>query len=82
MYSYVLGGIKIGDAITIGLPKKMQKELDLISKEEKMSKSEIVREAIAQYLTIKRFQQLRKKVLPFAEAEGLLTDEDIFKFIS
>mgnify|MGYP000055857975 CR=1 FL=1 len=72
----------MGDAITIRLPKKMQKELDLISKEEKMSKSEIVREAIAQYLTIKRFQQLRKKVLPFAEAEGLLTDEDIFKFIS
>jgi len=25
---------------------------------------------------------LRKKVLPFAEAEGLLTDEDIFKLIS
>ena len=60
----------------------MQKELDLVSKEEGRSKSEIVREAIAQYLTIKRFQQLRKKGLPFAEAEGLLTDEDIFKFIS
>lgn len=29
-----------------------------------------------------RVQQLRKKVLPFAEAQGLLADEDIFKAIS
>ncbi len=70
------------DTITIRLPKKMQKELEVISKTERRSKSEVVRDAIAQYLTIKRFQQLRKKVLPFAEVEGLLTDEDVFNLIS
>ena len=46
------------------------------------SKSEVLRDAIARYLAIKRFKQLRKKVLPFAEAQGLLTDEDVFKAIS
>ena len=70
------------DTITIRLPDKLQKELNMVVKKEKISKSEIIREAIARYLALKRFQQLRKRVLPFAEAQGLLTDEDVFKAIS
>jgi len=70
------------DIITIRSPKKMQNDLDIISKAEGKSKSEIIRNAISQYIAVKKFQQLRKKVLPFAEAEGLLTDEDVFRLIS
>ncbi len=70
------------DTITIRLPEKLQKELNVIVKAEKASKSGIIRDAIERYLALKRFQQLRKKVLPFAEAQGLITDEDIFKAIS
>lgn len=70
------------DTITIRLPENIQKELEKVVKTEKTSKSEIIREAISRYLAAKRFQQLRKKVLPFAEAQGLITDEDIFKAIS
>lgn len=70
------------DTITIRLPEKLQKELDVVTKAEKSSKSNIIRDAIARYLAAKRFEQLRKKVLPFAEAQGLLTDEDVFKAVS
>ena len=70
------------DTITIRLPEKIQKELNDVVKTENISKSEIIREAITRYLAAKRFQQLRKKVLPFAEAQGLITDEDVFKAIS
>lgn len=70
------------DTITIRLPEKLQKELDIVTKGEKTSRSEIIREAITRYLAVRRFKQLRKQVLPFAEAEGLLTDEDIFKAVS
>ncbi len=70
------------DTITIRLSKKLQNELEIVVKTEKTSKSNIIRDAIARYLAVKRFQQLRKKVLPFAEAEGLLTDEDVFNAIS
>jgi len=70
------------DTITIRLPEKLQKKLDIVAKTEKTSKSEIIRDAIARYLAVKRFQQIRKKVLPFAEAQGLLTDEDVFQAIS
>lgn len=70
------------DTITIRLPEKLQKELDAVVSEEHASRSEIIRVAIERYLSLKRFRQLRKKTLPFAEAQGLLTDEDIFKAIS
>lgn len=70
------------DTITIRLPEKLRKELEIVVKAEKTSKSEIIRDAVARYLALKRFQQLRKKVLPFAEAQGLITDENVFKAIS
>lgn len=64
-------------SITIKLPKKLQKELELVIKDESISKSDLICEALQKYLTVKRFRQLRKRVLPFAEAQGILTDEDI-----
>lgn len=72
----------MSNTITVRLSEKLEKELEKVIKAEGGSKSEVVRDAIARYLAIKRFKQLRKKVLPFAEAQGLLTDEDIFKAIS
>ena len=70
------------DTITIRLPEKLQRDLNRVVKAEKTSKSDVIRDAIERYIALKRFQQLRKKVLPFAEAEGLVTDEDVFRAIS
>ncbi|NWF97481.1 MAG: ribbon-helix-helix protein, CopG family [Nitrospirae bacterium] len=70
------------ETITIRLPANLQKELNNVVKADRTSRSEIVREAVSRYLALRRFQQIRKKVLPFAEAQGLLTDEDVFKAIS
>jgi len=72
----------MGDLISIRLPEKIYRELEIFSKLEGKPKSEIVREALNQYFAIKKFRYLRKKVIPFAEAKKLLTDEDIFKLIS
>ncbi|MFY9271236.1 MAG: ribbon-helix-helix protein, CopG family [Candidatus Manganitrophaceae bacterium] len=72
----------MGDTITIRLPEKLQRDLARVVKASKTSKSDVIRDAIERYIALKRFQQLRKKVLPFAEAEGLVTDEDVFKTIS
>jgi metal-responsive CopG/Arc/MetJ family transcriptional regulator len=68
--------------ITIRLPEELEKELDTVTREEKASRSEVIREAIARHLAIKRFKQLRRHVMPFAEAQGILTDEDVFKIVS
>jgi len=67
------------DIFTLRLPKDIRNELEAISKNEKVPLGQVVREAIERYIVLRRFRQLRKKVLPFAETQGLLTDEDIFK---
>jgi len=56
--------------------------LEAVMKAEKTSKDKIIKDALTRYLSVKQFQLLRKKVLPFAESQGLLTDEDVFKAIS
>jgi predicted transcriptional regulator len=69
-------------SITIKLPDKLEKELEAVMKAEKTSKDKIIKDALSRYLSVKQFQLLRKKALPFAESQGLLTDEDVFKAIS
>lgn len=65
--------------ITIRLPDALKSELDVLCRQEKRSVSDIVRESLRRYIAVERFRGVRKKILPFAEAQGLLTDEDIFK---
>lgn len=65
--------------ITIRLPEDLRRTLKEISKAERLPMSDLVRESIRRYAAVYRFRQLRKRVLPFAEAQGLLTDEDVFE---
>jgi len=65
--------------ITIRLPEDLRRALYEISRTERLPVSELVRESIRRYASVYRFRRLRNRVLPFAEAQGLLTDEDIFE---
>ncbi|HCG76440.1 MAG: CopG family transcriptional regulator [bacterium (Candidatus Ratteibacteria) CG_4_10_14_3_um_filter_41_18] len=69
-------------SITVRIPKDLRVQLETISREEKLPVSDVVRESLRRYVAIRRFRRLRQQVLPFAEAQGLLTDEDIFSEIS
>lgn len=72
----------MNDSITIRFPQELSRELKRICKLENIPLSDIVRESVRKYLLSRRFHKLRDKVLPFAEAAGLLTDEDVFKALS
>jgi predicted transcriptional regulator len=65
--------------LTIRLPDELREILDKISESERVPVSDIVRESVRRYVSIYRFRRLRNKVLPFAEAQGLLTDDDVFR---
>jgi predicted transcriptional regulator len=67
---------------TIRLDKDLDDLLTKASKRSGKNKSEIAREALHRQLRLERFEELRKRVMPFAEARGYLTDEDIFSEIS
>ena len=69
-------------AVTIRLDESLEELLDQVCRETGRSRSEVVRDALRRQLTLQLFDEARRKVIPFAEAQGILTDEDIFKLVS
>ncbi len=68
--------------LTIRLPADLAKKLDEVSRRSGRTRSEVAREALRRQLAVDSFEQLRQRVMPFAEARGYLTDEDVFRDIS
>ena len=68
--------------LTIRLDEKLEKALDRLARTTGRSKSALAREALRRQIAVARFRELRQRTLPFAEAQGLLTDEDVFKALS
>jgi predicted transcriptional regulator len=68
--------------LTIRLPNALRHELNRTSRNESKTASELVRESLQAYLAVRKFRAVRRKILPFAEAQGLLTDDDVFKALS
>ncbi len=69
-------------AVTIRLDEELERRLEEAARASGRSRSEIVREALRRQLALMRFEQLRQRIMPFAEAEGYLTDEDVFRAVS
>jgi predicted transcriptional regulator len=68
--------------LTLRLDKDLDALLARASKRSGKNRSEIAREALRRQLRLEQFEEFRKRVMPFAEARGLLTDEDVFSQIS
>jgi len=69
-------------AVTIRLDDDLEEQLEEIVRQSGLSRSEIVREALRRELLRMQFERLREQIMPFAEARGFLTDEDVFEQIS
>jgi predicted transcriptional regulator len=69
-------------AVTIRLEPRLQKLLDKVCKQSGRTRSDILRESLRRHLPVLRFEQLRRQVLPSAEARGCLTDEDVNRVLS
>jgi predicted transcriptional regulator len=70
------------NTLTVRIPDELRADLQEISSRQSVPVSDLVRESIRRYVAIERFRALRKRALPFAEAQGLLTDDDVFRAIS
>lgn len=68
--------------LTIRLEPKLERALTRIAKSTGRTKSDIAREALERQVAVTRFRELRRKALPFAEAQGFVTDEDVFSVVS
>jgi predicted transcriptional regulator len=68
--------------LTIRPDPKLDHALAQVAKASGRTKSEIARQALRRQVAVARFRELRKKALPVAEAQGLVTDEDVFREVS
>ncbi|MCX6567549.1 MAG: ribbon-helix-helix protein, CopG family [Candidatus Aminicenantes bacterium] len=68
--------------LTIRLDKELEELLSRASKRTGKNRSEIAREALRRQIRLENFEELRRRIMPFAEARGYLTDEDIFSKLS
>jgi hypothetical protein len=64
------------------LPYGLKSDLRSLSQEQNKPVSDNVGESIRRYVAGEKFRALRKKALPFAEAQGFLADDDVFRAIS
>ncbi len=70
------------NTLTIRLDDDLNKLLTKAVRQSGKNRSEVAREALRRQLRITQFEALRRKIMPFAEARGYLTDEDIFQDVS
>jgi predicted transcriptional regulator len=68
--------------LTVRLSTRLKADLYKLSQSEHIPVSDLVRESVRRYVAVRRFRKLRSRVVPYAQAQGLLTDDDIFNALS
>lgn len=70
------------DTMSIRLDRDLARRLAQVSRRLGRSRSDVVRDALRRHLALLQFEEVRRRVAPFAEAAGYLTDEDVFRDVS
>jgi metal-responsive CopG/Arc/MetJ family transcriptional regulator len=70
------------ETVTISLPQKVRRELDRIAKQDGVSRSDVLRQSLEDFLFVRRFRALRQRMTATAQAHGVYTDEDVFGRVS
>lgn len=65
--------------LTMRIDDRMETELSKLAEATHRTKSDLAREMLRRQIATRRFQDLRAKAVPYAEAAGYLTDEDVFR---
>ena len=68
--------------LSIRLDDDLDRLLGKASRQAGRSRSEVARDALRRQLRLTQFETVRRRMMPFAEARGFLTDEDVFAKIS
>lgn len=68
--------------LNIHIDGALAQQLDAACAETGRCRIEIVRDALQRQLPLIRFEQLRRQALPFGEAAGWLSEDDVFKAVT
>jgi len=67
--------------ITISLPADLVRETQRVAKEESRTRSDLIRDALQQYLTSRRWRRLRQWGAETADRLGLKTEADLQRLL-
>ncbi len=67
--------------ITVSLPADLLREAERVAKEETRTRSDLIRDALRQYLTSRRWQRLRQWGADTATRLGLKTEADLLRLM-
>lgn len=68
--------------LNVRIPDDLKQQLDELSQQQHRPASELVRESLRRYIVTEQLKAIRRVTVPLAEAQGYLTDEDIFREVS
>ncbi len=66
---------------TISLPPGMEHEALMVARQEHRTKSELVREAIREYVASRRLQAIQRTLVAKARQRGIRTEDDVDRVI-
>ena len=69
--------MRISKTWTISLPPEMERDAARTAKQERRTKSELVREALRVYLVSRQWQSLQKKASLRASQQGIRSEADV-----
>ena len=67
--------------ITISLPADLVRETQRVAREESRTRSDLIRDALQQYLTSRRWRRLRQWGAETADRLGLKTEADLQRLL-
>lgn len=73
--------MRISKTWTISLPPGMEREATQVAKQERRTKSELIREALRVYLATRQWQSLQKIASLRARQRGLRSEADVESLI-
>jgi len=68
--------------LSIRLDEDLDRLLGKVIRQTGRNRSEVARAALRRQLRLTQFEVIRRRMMPFAEARGFLTDEDVFAQVS
>jgi predicted transcriptional regulator len=68
--------------LTLRIPDDLKRQLEELSRQQQRPTSELVRESLRRYIVTEQLKAIRRATVPLAEAQGFLTDDDVFRAVS
>ena len=65
--------------VTLQLPEELVNALSEVCRDQQRSTDDVVAESLRRYLAVEQLYKARRKLVPLAEAQGIFSDEDVFK---